>query len=474
MHLRDDYRSGVDALTGRTTPMPRRRAALGWPGGLAALSMAVLWAGCAPNQDRPDERRSFILLSVDTLKRSALEAFEPGAGERPVIDRFARESARLVNAHSTASWTLPAHASLLTGLYPDRHGTTHPDHRLGAGVPTLAATLSQAGYETVAWTEGGFLSERFGLGAGFERYEKNERAKRGMFGKAMAFLRQRPAHRRPFFLFLHTFQVHNYWQARPAAVARLPADAELGNVERFLDCLKGKSSCDPADWQTMQALYRIEIDLLDASFGRLLAVLAESGLEEQTFVILTSDHGEGLDPERGRTHHGGRLHEDLIRIPMLVRGPGIEPREVRAPISLVDLMPTILDLAGVSPLAELDGVSFAPALEGGDPPEPRALFALEYAFWWPAGQKKRVASPRRRAISIAVIQDGLWYVGGRRDDQVFDMSSDHRQSRNLASESQQLRALRRLARQRRLLKVEPITRSEDRVLERELRSLGYL
>ena len=70
--------------------------------------MAVLSTGCAPNPDRPAERRSFILLSVDTLNRSALEAFEPGAGERPVIDRFARDSARLVNAHTTTSWTLPA------------------------------------------------------------------------------------------------------------------------------------------------------------------------------------------------------------------------------------------------------------------------------------------------------------------------------------------------------------------------------
>ncbi|MCP3960113.1 MAG: sulfatase [bacterium] len=464
----------MDALIGGPAPVAPRPAVLGRLAGLAALSLAVLFAGCAPSEHRGTEGRSFVLVSVDTLNRSALEAFERGAGERPALDRFAGESVRLLDAHSTASWTLPAHASLLTGLYPDRHGTTDPRHRLAAGVPTLAAALSGAGYETVGWTEGGYLSERFGLGAGFELYEKNERASRGVFGKAIDFLRRRPARSRPFFLFLHTFQVHDYYKARPRVVERLPADAELGNVGRFQDCLQGRSACEPADWRTMRDLYRIEVDLLDAAFGQLLAALAESGHEDRTFVILISDHGEGLDPERGRTHHAGRLHEDQIRIPALIRGPGVEARDLRMPVSLVDLMPTILDLAGVASPAELDGVSLAPALEGGDSPGPRPLFALEHAFWWPDGQRKKSHSPRHRAISIAVIENGLWYVGGPRGDQVYDVRSDPRQSRNLAAESERLRALRRLARQRRLLKVEPSIRSQDRETESELRSLGYL
>jgi arylsulfatase A-like enzyme len=113
-----------------------------------------------------------VLISIDTLSRSALSSFDSSATARPALDALARESVRFTRAYSTAAWTLPAHASLLTGLYPDRHGATTFDVGIEPSAPTLAERLRAAGYETVAFTNGGLVSDWFGLGRGFERYDE--------------------------------------------------------------------------------------------------------------------------------------------------------------------------------------------------------------------------------------------------------------------------------------------------------------
>src|SRR5438093_12445132 len=111
-----------------------------------------------------------VIVSVDTLNRDALRAFAPAAPELPGFDALARASVRFSEALATASWTLPSHASLLTGLYPDRHGATDRRLRLGEGVPTLAKELKRAGYETVAFTGGGYLDLPNGLAKSFAQY----------------------------------------------------------------------------------------------------------------------------------------------------------------------------------------------------------------------------------------------------------------------------------------------------------------
>jgi arylsulfatase A-like enzyme len=129
---------------------------------LAAMG-ALLVSAC--RSDRPD----ILLVSIDTLRRDALRAFSPQAPPRPHLDALADRSVRMTSAVSTASWTLPAHASMLTGLLPHRHGAISPRHRLAAGAITLAELLGRAGYETVAFTDAGYVSAQFGLARGFLR-----------------------------------------------------------------------------------------------------------------------------------------------------------------------------------------------------------------------------------------------------------------------------------------------------------------
>src|SRR5574341_2544240 len=138
--------------------------------GLRSLLAGLCLAACGGSARPPD----VVVISVDALRRDALAAFDPAAGPLPELDALAAQSVRYENALSTASWTLPAHASLFTGLYPDRHGATDQRVTLAAEVETLAGALARRGYHTVGLTGGGFLDASYGLGRGFERYAAGE------------------------------------------------------------------------------------------------------------------------------------------------------------------------------------------------------------------------------------------------------------------------------------------------------------
>ena len=208
---------------------------MGWTVIWLPLLMGILV--CRPGEEHPPH---VVIVSVDTLNRNALRSFAASARPLPVLDAFAEENIRFLNAYSTASWTLPAHASLLTGLYPDRHGANKDTRALGIGVGTVAEALRSRGYQTVAFTGGGFLNARYGFSRGFDRYDEHlgeeaEAAAIGLpregapppggsedlFARAIAFVSQRPSDAGPLFLFLHTYSVHDYYKLREWALARL-------------------------------------------------------------------------------------------------------------------------------------------------------------------------------------------------------------------------------------------------------------
>lgn len=420
-----------------------------------------------------------LLISVDTLRRDALRAYDPAAPPLPHVDAFAAESVRFDRAVSVASWTLPAHATMLTGLAPDRHGATDPRVGVLASVPTLAERFRGAGYETIGITHGGYLDRRYGVGRGFDRYSDAPAraataadAQHSVFDEAAALLRDR-TDARPLFLFLQTYSVHDYFLLRPWAVEQL-ATKPPKQAEEYVACLQGTRRCDAEEWQLLERLYAIELRNFDAGFGRLRAALAEKGLASDAVAVLTTDHGEGFDPARRRIHHGGRLHEDVIRIPLLVRAPGLAPRAVATPASLVDLMPTLLALAGIEPPADLDGVSLAPLLRGGPEGErARPLFAVEhYASWW-MDARTRAAEVQPRPLSVAVIDGDRWYLRAGKREEVYDVASDPHQERDLRAVASDLDALRALAARRDVDRADsaPIEGTDE--LRERLRALGY-
>jgi len=461
------------------------------------MEWCVIWvtllmgvAACRSGEERPPH---VIVVSVDTLNRNALRSFAGSASPLPFLDAFAEKNIRLVNAYSTASWTLPAHASLLTGLYPDRHGANKETRGLAIGVSTVAETLRSRGYQTVAFTGGGFLNAAYGFSRGFDRYDEHlaEGAEgaairlphegkppafesEDLFARAISFVSQRPRDAGPLFLFLQTYSVHSYYKLSERALARF-GDAIEFEASKYFACLQGRRHCSAQDWEMLEAIYRVEVEHFDSGFGRLVAALERAKLWNRSVVFVLSDHGEGFDAEHRRIHHGGRLHADQIHIPLVVRVPGQAPRDETAPVSLVDLMPTILELTGIPPVADLDGRSFAPLLRREPVPfDARPLYAMEHHYEWSnRGGRGTVQGSRRRPTAIAVIEGPHWYIRDRSRDELYDMRTDRSQRRNLAPEVASLDAYRRLIAGRSGRRAAPNPTEPDEELAEQLRSLGY-
>ena len=448
---------------------------------MATLALLAALALAAPAQAEAAGPPHVILISIDTLRRDALAALSSEAGALPALDRLAAEGVRFANAFSSSSWTLPAHASLLTGLYPDKHGATDRRTTLAEGVATLAETLAGRGYETVALTGTGFLQAKFGLGRGFARHEyvqaehKQEPAESGqaLRGRLTTYLAGRSAGQ-PLFLFLHSYAVHNYFDARAEALARLGTGGASGLKQRKLnvDCLLGRTRCPSDSWDQMRALYRSELELFDAALADMRAELERAGLWQNAIVVLLSDHGEGFDPTRQRIHHSGRLHADQLRIPLLVRGPGLAPREERTPVSIVDLMPTLLELVGAPVPAGLDGISLAASLRSGQAPAARPLLAMEHYFLWVDGRREMTPEVRPLPRELAVIDGRGCFITSERGDELYALD-DLEQRNNLLTGAEQA------ARYRALLGARPLPRpsseapGEDEELRQALDGLGY-
>lgn len=450
----------------------------------ALLLVALALSGCSP--DPPPD---LVVLSVDALNPGVLRAWNPAAPAHPQLDALAAQSVRLVAAYAPASWTLPSHASLLTGLYPDRHGATHWSRALRTDVPVLAEQLQREGYQTVAFTDGGFVGYRYGLGRGFDRYngfalsatEASKELPRGgkrlevpgsaLFDRALAWLREAPApDAPPLFLFLHTFTVHDYFNRRPWAERALHGASRLSRAEgRY--CLWGWRTCSPAEWQELEALYAAEVARFDVSLGLLLEALRARGSWDRTVLIVLSDHSEGFDPARRRIHHAGRVDADALHVPLLIRIPGVPPRDERTLVSLVDLAPTLLALAGAPPLPRADGVSLLPLLREGAPPAERTLFASERAYRWTANGRQEVPKVSARPLAVAAIRgDGIYQWGADGSEQLSPLR-DGDPAPEVSPET--LEAWRRRAVDR----MEPSEPgplvTTDAELEEQLRSLGY-
>jgi arylsulfatase A-like enzyme len=454
------------------------------PAVLVAACVALAAVACGRTAPAPN----IVLVSVDTLRSDALRAYDPQAPELPTLDALAASSARFEHAVAPAAWTLPSHASLLTGVYPHRHGAVHRKATLARSVPTLASLLWARGYETVAFTDGGFLDPSYGFGRGFTRYD--DRLSGGveplpwiprfgrpgpagnsdLFARADAFLAHRQA-AEPLFLFVHTFAVHDYYRAH--------------DPDHSLACLTGNDTCAPEEWEALAGHYRAALRRLDGGVARLLEAVRAGLADRPTYVVLLSDHGEGLDPAQGHTHHGGALRPDVLSVPLLVSGPGVEARDVATPVSLVDVAPTLLALAGNSerplgrgaagaPSADFDGTSLAPLLSGGARARlaalalaSRSLHAEEHSYWWRDGRRHAARDAGTRALAVGVLRGGWWY----------SKTPHHELAERLdgpAGGAPPLHALREAARPFfRAPAVATDPHAESAELEASLRALGY-
>jgi arylsulfatase A-like enzyme len=342
--------------------------------GLVLPVLAALAGAGTACRARPAIER-VVLVSIDTLRPDHLGAYGYARPTSPVLDALAARGVLFEDASSPSPWTLPAHASLLTGLYPGRHGVKGHDRYLPAAVPTLASLLGRAGWTTAAVVNSHNLGPRFGLDRGFQQflYVEEVAAQRApttrLVDQALAWLRR---HRdRPFFLFLHSYDVHSDYASLPeherafASPYDGPAD---GTTAQLIAFREGRVRLSARDAPHLVDLYDAGIRQMDAELGRLLSALSAEGLAEGTLLVVTSDHGEEFF-EHGGVLHGCTQYEEVVRVPLVVSGPGVAAgRRVAVPASLLDVMPTVLGRLGVAFPPGLDGEDLGGLLSGGARP----------------------------------------------------------------------------------------------------------
>ncbi len=310
-------------------------------GALALVAVAA--AAIAALVARPDgddsARPNLLLVTVDTMRADRLGAYGWTRAATPAIDALARRGVLFESAFTISPVTLPAHASILTGRLPSRHGIRgNSFYTLRDGEVTLPQVLQAEGYRTGAVVAAAVLDRRFGLNRGFAVYDDEmpglqtgaliaERDAASVVSRALAWLGDVP-NSVPFFFWVHLFDPHH-----PYAPA------------------------EPVGSSFRDAPYDGEIAYADREIARLLSALESQGVLRNTLILLTSDHGESLG-EHGEDTHGVFLYDSTLRVPLIVAGPGV-PSNVRrsgAPVSLVDVLPTVLGRLNVAPPPDLDGI----------------------------------------------------------------------------------------------------------------------
>jgi arylsulfatase A-like enzyme len=456
---------------------PRRR--------LLLPSLVFFCSGCGQQPAEAPEaagrRPNLVVYLIDTLRADHLGAYGYGRPTSPRIDAFAEGAILVREARAQSSWTKPAVATILTGLQPVAHGAQRRSQGLDEGVTTLAERLAAAGYQTAFFGTNPTVTAKFGFAQGFEefRYLSLPRGrKRGHVDAAAiheevtAWLEGRDASR-PFFLFVHTLDPHDPYRPREPYRASLAPGID---VERAC-CIRARelAALDEAGARARAAasiaLYDAEIAQNDTAFGALLDELARRDLLDGSAVLLTSDHGEEFY-DHGGWRHASTLYEEVLRVPFVLRLPGgaNAGAELEGPIEQIDVAPTLIELAGLARADELPGRSWARALAGGRPPEPRPSFA------W-------LAHP---AFSIAAVKQGPWKrirfesappPPGRPADELFDLARDPGETWNLSADDP--RRAHRLAEEIAAERARAPARAGQEVpidpeLDRTLRALGYI
>jgi arylsulfatase A-like enzyme len=316
-----------------------------------------------------------ILISIDTLRADHLGCYGYERDTSPHIDKLASEGALFINSFSTSPWTLPSHVSIMTSLYGIHHQVYYSGEKIAPSVLTLADLLRKNDFFTCAFTGGGFVSAQYGFAKGFDAYYEG---RGGVFHMNSAeliydsFSNWIDNNRgKRFFLFLHTYQPHNpYVCPHPYNTRFLDKDAKWEHVN-FLGYLGGK----PGIYKTLPdeerknavGLYDGEISYLDEKLiGPLVTKLKETSLYEKTMIIFTSDHGEEFFDHKA-WDHGHSLYNESIRVPLIIKFPKDRFNGMKIPqtISLVDIMPTILEEIGIEcPDTLIDGKSLFSILKG--------------------------------------------------------------------------------------------------------------
>ena len=389
-----------------------------------AIANPVLTKAPAP------EQLNLILINIDTLRPSHLGWFGYPRPTSPFLDSLAQECVLFEQTSAQASWTPPSVGTLFTSLYPPEHGSLGKDHiPLPAANTTLAETLRRAGYRTAAFSASPFITPDYGFDQGFElfAFEPDDHAP-ALNARALPWLK---LHRdQPFFLYLMYFDPHHPYQPPPPFNLRFrngPDGKPLWDPDHFTGApprvMKLDKSVDPETFEYLRSQYDGEIATVDQALRELFAPFRAWGLLDHSIVMITSDHGEEF-LDHGRFGHGRTLYEEMIRVLLLVRAPGLPHpgQRVSRMVRVLDIMPFALDLLGVPPAAPLEGKSLVPFLTNPEAEPDREAFA-SMQYFTEEGRTGRSLRQGNLKLILSTHPDAV---------ELYDLSTDPGETRNLA------------------------------------------
>jgi len=359
------------------------------------------------------EMPNLILITLDTLRADALGSYGQTRPTSPHIDRMGEEGVIFENAMTTNPETLPSHASIFTGQWPHRHGVRAnagfilPDAEL-----TLAEILKQSGYRTAAEIAAPVLRKETRITQGFthqrdafsrnivykevpvehDSEKPNMRSAADITNRGLEFMERYRG--QPFFLWLHYFDAHNPYHPPKSFRDRFP-----------------------------QSPYHAEVAYTDAQIGRLVRGLSELGLDKNTVIMLTSDHGEGLN-EHGEPTHSYFVYNSTMRVPLIIWAPDRLQggKRVSSLARTIDILPTALDILEVDPPDELDGSSLIPLIEAGGRPDTRPAY----------GEATRFAATFNLP-TLRYLRRGHWKYIHKTNPELYNVHEDPDETINLAA-----------------------------------------
>ena len=406
-------------------------------------------------------RPNVLLYVVDALRPDSLGCYGNEEVDTKAIDALARDGVLFENAFAQSSWTRPSMATILTGLYPGAHGVLGRQHRLAQNLTLFPEILRQHGYRTGFITANPNVGSFFGFDQGWDTFQElYERRDEGRVRSTELIARSEAVTaaaidwigqaRQPFFLLILAVDPH--WPYQPP--------------ERFDHYAPGSSG----ERERMRGLYYGEVAANDDSFGKLLAHVRDRKLYDDMVIVFTSDHGEEFW-EHGERGHGRALYEESIRIPLVIRAPYFGKGErIDRPVQSVDIMPTLLTLAGLPVPSPMDG-------------QPIVTTATEAT---PVFSRLRHDNK-----NLAAIRDYPWkLIWNRETDekQLFNLAEDAAEQTPVTSQNEEMaehlthrlfqHAAQNLARRESLNEnVAPETVSEETIpdnVRETLKALGYI
>lgn len=441
---------------------------------LGARPSAAVPSAVAASPGRRGGRPPDVLIwLVDALRRDGLGCYGGRRSVSPHLDRLAAEGTVFGDAVAQGSWTRPAVASLLTGLTPAGHGVYTTEDALGEQAVTLGERLQRTGYRTIGLVGNINVGGKMGFRQGFDTMRQlliPRDAATEISGVFRRWLDASPDDRRPYFAYLHTIEPHSPYTPPEPFRTRFASGVplELGTRKQLRRLEQRATPVTHRTVPQLRALYDAEVATNDAAFGELRAWLERRGSWNDTVVIVLSDHGEEFFEHRG-WEHGMKMHQETMGIPLIVRVPGLGGgRRVERLVQQVDLLPTVLELAGVPVPPGLDGKSLLPSIAGT--PEGPAPPARAYQRFLDGAKESSVTIHRFRLL-VRTQTDGKTAV------RLYDRRRDPHERRDVAAKlpitTAYLRSVLRWPAGEQGRLVRPAGRLGNEV-QKQLRALGYV